>query len=231
MPMDAALLAALEKKNLKALQKALESKPDLTALDRDGKTALHRVMEGKKLELAEALLAAGMPIDAKDDDGNTALHVLLKSKSGVMKPQEIANATWLVERGASLEVTGDYEYDALHFAARGAPAEVVGALLSKGAKVRRDKGGNTPLFSTMSTFCKDTATWELLLGAGCSVSDVNARGETILHRAVICHNPFAVKWFLGKGADKDVKDAEGKTARDYAVEYKNGKVLAALDKG
>lgn len=226
--MDAAIKAALEKKSLPALKKALEAKPDLTARDSSGLTALHHAVKLKKLEFAEALLAAGCPIDVKDEDENTPLYLLLKSKSGDLNAQEEANAKWLVEKGANLNVPGNYGFTALHFAARSAGAPLVKWLLAKGAKVTRDEGQGTPLHQSINTHAKDTAMWELFFANGCTVADVNASQQTLLHRAAICHNPTAAKWFKAKGVDATAKDKQGFTALDYAEQYKNEKVKKAL---
>ncbi len=228
MGMDAEVEAALEKKNARALAKALEGKPDLTALDDDGRSALHRAVLLKKLDLAELLLAAGAPIDVKDEMGNTPLYVLLSSKNGSMNDVETANATWLIDRGASLNVPGDAGFTALHFAAPSAKVPFLEMLVARGAKITRDETEATPLHRCVDTDHKDDKVWAFLLARGCSVKDVNDEGWTILHEAVTNHNPAAVKYFLGKGVDRDAKDRKGKTALDYAVKYKNAKIIALL---
>lgn len=223
--MDAAIEAALEKKSLPALKKALEAKPDLTARDSRGLTALHVAVKSKKLELAEALLAAGCPIDVKDEDDNTPLYALLKSKSGELNAQEEANAKWLVEKGADLNIAGNYGFTSLHFAARSAEAPLLEYLIKKGAKVLRDEGGGTPLHRAINTHAKDTVAWELLLANGCTIADVDKRHQTLLHHAVTHHCPPAVKFCLAKGVDVNVKDEDGQTAKDNAAKYSNAKIL------
>ena len=37
-----------------------------------------------------------------------------------------------------------------------------------------------------------------------------------------------VEFLLSKGADKNIKDDEGKTALDYAVEYQKGDIISLL---
>jgi ankyrin repeat protein len=226
--MNEDLASALEKKSLSALKKALATKPDLSALNSSGLSALHLAVKGKKLDLAEALLAAGADINVKDEDSNTPLYALLKSKSGALNPTEEANAKWLVEKGADLNVPGDYGFTALHFAARSSGAPLVKWLIEKGAKVLRDKGDATPLHQSLNTHSKDTEMWELFLANGCSVKDVNASKETLLHRAVVSHNPTAAKWFLAKGVDAAAKDKDGLTALDYAKKYNSEKLIKIL---
>jgi len=226
--MDAQLQAALAAKKLPALEKALAANPDLTALDGDGNAALHAVIRLKKLDLAEALLAAGSPIDVVNDDGNSPLYVLLKSKSGVMNDIEKTNARWLIERGANLNLVGDYGASALHFAARNSDVAFVTELVELGAKVSRDKGGNTPLFRCFSVHNKkEDPVWAYLLGHGCAIEDVNASKRTVLHEAVSCHSVAGVKFLLARGIDKTVQDEGGKTALDYANQF-NPKIATLL---
>ena len=64
--------------------------------------------------------------------------------------------------------------------------------------------------------------------------DVNARegmmGRTCLHYAVAYNRPRAAALLVGRGADVEARDNEGKTAMDYATELSEGKeeMLAAL---
>ena len=224
--MDEALDEALAKKNLKALSRALESKPSLTELDSDGKSALHRAVTFKSLECAEALLAAGASLDVPDEDGNTPLYALLKSKTGSMSALEQTNARWLIEKGASLDVPGEYGQTALHHAADSAPLALLELLLDGGAKSVKDEGGNTPLYRCLSTHFTDQKVWTLLLAHGCSVTDVNEAGETPLHEAVTDHNPAAVKFLLAKKADPAAKNGAGETPLQLAIRYKNQKIAA-----
>jgi ankyrin repeat protein len=227
--MDAQLEAALDANKLSALTKALASKPDLTALDKDGNAALHRVMRLKKMDLAEALLAAGSPIDVPNDDGNSPLYVLLKSKSGVMSDTEKTNARWLMDRGARLDFVGDYQQTALHFAAANSDVAFVSELVERGAKVTRDKGGSTPLFGCFSVHDKkENPLWPYLLDHGCAITDVDGRGRTLLHEAVTCHSVAGVKFLLGRDVDQTAKDGDGRTALECAKEYGNAKIAALL---
>lgn len=227
--MDARLQAALEAKKLPALKKALEAKPDLTALDSNGNAALHIAARLRKLDVAEVLLAAGSPIDVPNEDGNSPLYVLLKSKSGVMSDTEKANARWFMERGADVNLRGDYEQTGLHYAARYSDLAFVIEVVERGAKVARDKGGSTPLFGCFSVHDKrENPIWAFLLDHGCSLTDVNHSKETALHEAVTHHSVAGVKFLVARGIDKAAVDEDGKTAADYANQYKNQKIIALL---
>lgn len=61
-------------------------------------------------------------------------------------------------------------------------------------------------------------------------ADVNlaCKGNTALMEAAKFDAPALAKLLLKKGADKNAKDAEGLTAKDYAVKYKRTEILKLL---
>jgi ankyrin repeat protein len=99
-----------------------------------------------------------------------------------------------VEKGAALNVPGDYGFTSLHFAAHSSGAALVQWLLDQGAKVVRDEGGGTPLHRSINSHAKDTTMWEFFLANGCSVKDVDDDLQTLLHASVARHNLTAAKW-------------------------------------
>ena len=226
MMSDADLLRA---KTVSAAKKALDGGANPNAVDESGVPALHHAVKKKTLELAELLLARGADLDGREPDhGYTALHVVCKSKSGVMSKTEIAGALWLIEKGADVNAEGDFKDTPLHLAARSGCHEVIDALLAKGAKVTRTKRAQTPLHYCFTTHDKDTWVWERLLAAGCGLEDVDDSNETVLLSAQSWWNPFAVKWLLARGADRNAKDSKGKTLLERATELKQDKILKLL---
>ena len=185
--------------------------------DEDPGTALHRAVTRNDLARAEALLEEGAAIDGLDDDGNTPLYALLKGEP--VDARGLAHATWLVERGAGLNVRGASGRTALHWAAKSAPLAFTRMLVDKGAKVSRDHSEETPLFVCLATWFKDEEVWSFLIEQGCALTDVNDRRQTALHAAVENHNAAAVTFLLKRGADRTAKDAHGKTAVGDALQF------------
>lgn len=56
-------------------------------------------------------------------------------------------------------------------------------------------------------------------------------GQTALHKACIKGSLGCVRLLVNAGADKKIRDEQGKTARDYAVEQKMAKIVEFLDHG
>ncbi len=192
------------------------------------KSALHRAVLRPKLDFAEVLLDAGANIEIADlDDHNTPLMVLCKSDSGAMSKTEIANAKWLIERGANIDAKNDSDETPLHLAA-GSSREMTQFLLAKGAKITTNKWGMTPLYYCFSTNDKDKALWDLLIAAGCDVNHNGERG-TVLHNAQSHWNPTGVAYLLSKGADPSLEDADGETPLASAIKLKQDKIIKLLE--
>lgn len=209
------LTRALEKRSLKALLKVIEG----GELDRtnDLGVALHHAISMRNHDFAQALLAAGADIDITfGQTGYSPLYTLIDSRSGVMNATELANAEWLIAQGADVNLKTHRGMNSLHLAAATAPLEFVKLLMKKGAKVIRDKQGETPLFRGVSTNDKSDDVWAFFLANGCSVDDVNKEKQTILHLARENANTSALKFFLRQGADPSKRDANGEVAIDLS---------------
>ena len=71
---------------------------------------------------------------------------------------------------------------------------------------------------------------EYILDEGiCSVNDRDDSGFTALMRASYMGHDGIVKLLLNNGADKFIKNSEGKTALDLAKEYKQEKIIELLE--
>ncbi|KQS94265.1 ankyrin repeat domain-containing protein [Chryseobacterium sp. Leaf394] len=83
----------------------------------------------------------------------------------------------------------------------------------------------TPL--AFSTRHSKTEIFNYLLANGADVN-LACNGNTPLMEAAKFDAPELAKLLLKKGADKNAKDAEGLTAKDYAVKYKRTEILKLL---
>lgn len=192
------------------------------------KSALHRAVMRPKQDFAEALLDGGANIEIEEfDRHNTPLSLLCKSQSGAMSKTEIANAKWLISRGANINAKNDSDETPLHHAA-GSSREMTQFLLEKGAKITTNKWGMTPLYYCFSTNDKDKALWDLLIAAGCDVNHNGERG-TVLHNAQSHWNPTGVAYLLSKGADPSLKDNDGETPLESAIKLKQDKIIKLLE--
>lgn len=192
------------------------------------RAALHRAVTRPKLDFAEALLDGGANIEIEElHKQNTPLLLLCKSESGAMSKTEIANAKWLIARGANIQAKNASGETPLHLAA-GSSREMTQFLLEKGAKITTNNYGMTPLYYCFSTNDKDKALWDLLIAAGCDVNHNGERG-TVLHDAQSHWNPTGVAYLLSKGADPSLKDADGETPLESAIKLKQDKIIKLLE--
>ena len=164
-----------------------------------GDTALHAAAAGYRVEMAELLLAAGAE----------------------------AGAAWNHRRGQPL-----------HYAADGtggnpagkAPRQVamIQRLLQSGADINaQDKNGATPLHRAVRT--RSAAAVQCLLAAGADPLLRNQPGSTPFHLAVQntgrggsgtawarAAQKEIIGWFLAHGVSPGLRDATGKSVRDWA---------------
>jgi ankyrin repeat protein len=80
----------------------------------------------------------------------------------------------------------------------------------------------------MAAYGGHLATVQLLCEKSANVNDKNANDVTVLHYAALSKKPEIVRYLLGKGANRDAKDNEGKTPADWARSAGSPEVEALL---
>jgi ankyrin repeat protein/truncated hemoglobin YjbI len=130
---------------------------------------------------------------------------------------ELHRVRVLLDYGASIDDHGRYEVTALHYAVRGGNVPLIRLLLERGARVDATDGcGLTPLVHLSKTRSKANPipVLELLVQAGAEVDARDENGNTLLMHFTRQGNAEAVKWLLAHGADRDARNARGKTAAE-----------------
>ncbi len=166
------------------------------------------------LEDLQLMLSYGANPNDFDSEGNTAL---LKYCAGNPVREGVA---LLLEYGASARAVNNEGNSALHLVARTTvEAEAVQLLLEAGAEVNlRNSMGDAPLHvNARFKLAGDERTTICLLDWGADCNELNADGDTALLMASRCDKEFVVKALVEHGADKQVRDASGKTALDIAL--------------
>jgi ankyrin repeat protein len=185
--MSDALLAAVKKANLKAIQAALAAGASLEARDSEGRTPLlatcwsgsgRASLSNTATNVALFLIERGANVRATDDDKATALHWAASSHA-----VRVIDA--LAARGARATKDAQRQTPVFYCLDRR----------------RQDR---------------NTALWDRLFELGCKLEDRNNDGQTPLIYAATYGNDTAVKYLLAKGAKLAAKDTEGKTALDRA---------------
>jgi ankyrin repeat protein len=193
-----------------------------------GKTPLHYAVRYAKLDFAQWLLDQGADLEAKEAyHGETPLLMLCRSESGAMSKTELANARWLLERGADALATGEGGQTALHLVAGSAEVDFIKELLDRGATATVSSHGSTPLHYAVTTNARDREVWDLLITAG---NPVSGGERPVLREAQSYWNHVAVQYLLEQGADPDERDADGKTVLQSARDLKQDKIIGVLER-
>jgi hypothetical protein len=180
-----------------------------------GATHLHSAVEQPNpvaLEMAQLLLAAGADAAATRNDGNTPLHRLAVYQRGESQ-LTLDLARLLLDAGAPVDGRGFLGRTPL-LGAKWREDPALGMfLLSRGANPNaKAENGETPLHYVASVSLAKT-----LLDAGAQINEQDEQGETPLLIAA-CVNLELAALLLARGADPDIADREGTTARDQ-LEY------------
>ena len=139
----------------------------------------------------------------------------------------------LLERGADPNVSfEDATGSPLDSASAGSDPEMVSLLIKGKADVNyRMRGGHTALHTACMQKESEQASAiiTILLQSGADVNAVTHFGVTPLMNAVEADNITAVKILLQRSADPRIRNINGKTAFDLALnEGKNGEIITLL---
>ena len=137
----------------------------------------------------------------------------------------------LVKYGADVNFqSGDGETALIKCSYLG-PVEAVKILLDNNANVDdADEIGQTALMASAKAGRLDIV--KLLVRAGAKVEKQDINGLTALHWAMLeDDNPAVVEYLLYSGVDREIRDANGGTATDYAKQLKRTQALQVLTGG
>lgn len=150
-------------------------------------------------------------IDAKTDEAFHALH--FASFKG-----NIELVRLLEHHGADIYCINHQGLTVIHIAAQGdQPASLI-YFQKKGLSIfEKDKKGSTPLHWAAFLGMENSTNFLTSWGASPNEQDYDSK-LTPLHLAAISGNPKVIRKLLAKGADRSLKNSEGKRAIDLARE-------------
>ena len=139
----------------------------------------------------------------------------------------------LLDKRADVNTAGPEEILAINEAVRrsGDKAEslaMLSLLIEKGADVNPDITGNSPLINSILHQRPDMT--EVLLKNKADVNRPAQNGKYPIHFAVENKQIESLKLLLAHGVQKDVKNAEGQTALNYAKTKASSKYLDPVSK-
>jgi ankyrin repeat protein len=198
------------------------------------KTILHMAAIYDHAEILKLLLEKGADFNLKDVDGKTPVDVAIKNNS-------LRSLKVLIDAGAGTteqrlrygpHVDEDQDIDASLFSAIDAcDLDKVKKLVKNGANVNAQSKaryvGETPLYRAVFRNAEDIVKFlfdnGVIVNKKCEYSK-----RTALHIAAVNDHADMLKLLLEKGADFNVKDVDGKTPVDVAIEYNSLKSLKVL---
>lgn len=191
--MSDAMLAAIEKRSLNAIQAAVAAGASIDTTDGDGYTALARMCKSKSGEMSRSeveaalwLIANGADVMKPNKDTETPLH--LAARAGNL---EIINA--LVAKGATIAKT-KLLYTPLHYCFKTHDKNVAvwDRLLELGCGIDdKTKWGDTPLFDAIGAGNATAVKYLLAKGADRDARD--AKNRTPLDKARDANEPKIAK--------------------------------------
>lgn len=234
---------------------------DVKAVNAAGDTLLHRSIKERKLNLFELFLKLGADPNIANKTGDTLLMQLSNidaptGKGAALNKMIAENKTsvkmiqTLLKNGADPNVMNKYGNSALNMARVKRNYEIVSALLSGGAQVNlQDRFGNTVLKKEVMDYIGNYRSLEslkqsmvkmidILVSAG---GDINIRDKFGRTPLAHCAKEFNEKnakkvkdiipVLLSKGARKDIRDNDNKSAIDYARESGDSELSSQLSSG
>ncbi len=231
---------------------------DVKAVNNAGDTLLHRSIKERKLNLFELFLKLGADPNTANKTGDTLLMQLSNidsptGKGAALNKMIAENKTTLkmiqtlLKNGADPNVMNKYGNSALNMARVKRNYEIVSTLLSNGAQVNlQDKHGNTVLkkevmdyignYRMLDSLKQSTVKMiDIFIAAGGDINMKDKFGRTPLaHCAKELNEKNAKKikdiipLLISKGARKDVRDNDNKTALDYARQSGDSELVSLL---
>lgn len=186
------LLVAVMGGNLKIIREALDMGLDINGRGFKGNTPLHGALMKLNLYIGGLLYERGADTSIVNDAGETPLKML---DNFDMDAVDLENGVTVVEAAKNNDLAGLRE------------------LLSKPPAPDRQEALDTALYAQSRL---DLETFKLLVDRGADVNHVFALGETPLMSAAESGNKAFVEYLLAKGAKKEAKNRDGKTAYDLA---------------
>jgi len=178
---------------------------DIDVNDRRGMTPLDYAISENKKDIVELLLTKIADLGSKNDRGLTVLHNM--AVGGYPDATEL-----LLSKGAKVDERDDnYEFTALHYAARFGSTQVAEVLIAHGADIRaKDKWDYEPIH--WAAYHDRPEIVELLIAKGADVNVKNSLGQTPLELAIPRRNAAAIEVLRKHGA-KEPEAAQSATAK------------------
>lgn len=168
--------------------------------DNDSRTPLHHA---KTKQETISLLNQGADIDCIDEDGWSPLMIAASSNN-------IEKSSILIQNNANLNIQNSFGNTALHYAVSKNYTPIVKLLIDAGALLLKNEVGQTPVHRAAVRGWLDAL---ILLGKE-SINVTDNQGNTALHLTAEESEIGAMEYLIEIGADKSIRNRDGKLAVD-----------------
>ena len=228
---------------------------DAKCVDGDGRSALHHAARYSDLDVAAQLLDAGAPLDLPDREGKTPLFLacecgnwraakyllgrgsktewpgtepaLLGAASG---DDDTAGLELLLRHKSRVNAQGRFGRSALHEASLRGNARIVAALLAAGAEPDLpDQAGATPLMEAIRSGVDAAVSAYRSTRIDINRTDRYRRTALVLACSTPRTSPAIVAALLSMGARSDLRDEQGLSALDHALQRGRWDLVRCID--
>ncbi len=221
---DLTLPMAAQLGNLEAVERLIAQGADPNATSEDGSPALVLAARQGHGEVVNALLAAGATVDAQADRRATALHAAAREG-------HLDVARRLLDAGADVSLDGGVlDGTPLHRAAAGGHLDMIRLLIAAGADPDAPAGYTKTRPLHEARWAEDpTAVVELLVELGADPNGLTDQRVTPLNQAAKAGEVEVVRALLEAGADPDLPNSSGNSARDLAEMARSREVIEVIE--
>ena len=195
-----------------AIKTLLHHQADVHLRDEQSNTPLHYA---RNAECVDMLQSAGGNINGRNSFGHTPLHMACRGEGSLPLVKK------LVEAGADIDAIDNNGETALSNATYGKHSECALYLIQQGANLDIANGPNGDGDAPIHMVSDVPAVLQLLLTRGAEYTRTNGYNRTILHCAASLVSAETIQILTThglKGIDTEIKDVDGKTARDLVEE-------------